>query len=467
MNKVAFKPLSVKNNDEINFDIYKEVVQQLRDKLTNIFNNSNIFVKYVEGRVKSEDSLKKKMLNDGLEFNKKNLEKNIFDVAGLRIVCLYKDDIKKIIDDILGSGIKKINSKDYLTTPKESGYSGFHLIVEVPINGQKISAEIQIRTLGMDLFAILDHMLNYKMDINLMKFLKQDLDFFSHYENGLENSCKYNLYEYLRSSKGLFDCLAMSLAVADRRLSELNRNLNKNCNSNNSGKNYFFNLDMSKYNDAMNILNNIMNNEISFVIDDRKIVEHKVGRVKEEKNILSKIDRNYSGCIDNVDIYEEMSKMSDIVGYRLVCPFLCDIGLTFDKLKTYARENPNLIRIPKDKIQDYVGKPKENGYSSYHINALVNINAYDDTKASEWVSAEIQVRTLAMDLWASYQRKLAYHRDVIECQDLLFSFAILCRNIDEAFEPFGKVIRGIPNNSLIEVSDNLPYFTSKMRIKKK
>lgn len=465
MNEVMSKSLAVRSNEKINFDIYKEVVQRLGATLTETLskNDSDIFVKYVGGRVKSEDSLKKKMASDGLEYTKENLEKNIFDVAGLRVVCLYKDDIEKIVDKIENSGIKIIKKKDYLRYPKSSGYSGFHLIVEVPIQGKRINAEIQIRTLGMDLWSSLEHMVVYKQISNLEKFLSEDFEFFLHHENGLENNSLYNSYEYLNNPIKLFDYLAVAINTADEKLSELNKKHRNRSNVENN----LLNLDMSMYNEAMNILSDIMNKEISFVKDGRKLVEHKVGRVKEEKNVFSKLARNNIGSINDVDIYVEMAEMSDIVGYRLVCPFLCDIDLVVDKLKSYANNHPNVIEIPDDKIQDFVTNPKENGYSSYHVNARVNVNAKDSTKEAKWVKTEIQVRTLAMDLWASYQRKLGFHKDISEYKDILSSLAVLFRNIDETFEPFGRIIRGISNNSLIEIGDNLPYVSNKVKVKKK
>jgi ppGpp synthetase/RelA/SpoT-type nucleotidyltranferase len=468
MHENDYKFLAVNNdNKEIDFDIYKEVVQRLGDNLTNILNNDDdIFIKYVGGRVKSENSLRKKINTDGLEYNRKNIEENIFDIAGLRVVCLYKDDIERIVEKIVDSGIRIVKYKDYLTVPKASGYSGFHLIVEVPIEGRIYNAEIQIRTLGMDLLACLDHGIRYKKIPNLEHFLADDFDFFSHCENGIEHN-DYNTYEYLRSSTALFSLLANAIDEADEKLSELNE-LNRNNNMEHDIDNSYYGLDMSKYNEAMVILNEIINKEISFMVGDRKLVEHKVGRIKNEKNVFSKFARNNFDSIDEDNIYAEMSKMSDIVGYRLVCQFLCDIDLIASKLKKYASENPNVIRIPDDKIQDFVNNPKENGYSSYHINAFVNINYKDSDKEPEWVRTEIQIRTLAMDFWASYQRKLGFHKDCDEYQELLSSFAMLCHNIDESFEPFGRVIRGISDNSVnsvIKLGNNLPYFP-KMKVKK-
>lgn len=431
----------VKNsNNKLDFTAYKEATDSLKKQLKDIFmsEDSSIFVKYISGRVKSEESLKKKMAKDQLEYNKDNVEAHIFDVAGVRIVCLYKDDIYKIIDKITESGFKIKKYKDYLTNPKKSGYSGYHLILEYEVDGKVVNAEVQIRTLGMDLWSSLEHIIRYKKSYSLEKSIINDLDFFTHYENGLIDNSSYII-------SNMFDNLSNMINVSDDVLTNLSKkSIVDNDNNYNNNINV---LDKSNYETALKILDNIMRNDISFIYNGKKIIEHKSGRLKNDKSIYSKLRRKYKGNIDNIDINSEMLNMSDIVGYRLVVPFLCDIDLAFNMLKDYSLRYPNVIWISDDMVEDYVKNPKDNGYSCYHVNGYVNVNYNDPSKMPKWIRVEIQIRTLAMDLWASYQRKLCFHKKETHYKELLYEFSEICREIDNEFSNYGKVVRGTKNNN--------------------
>ena len=103
----------------------------------------------------------------GLEFNLKNIDKSIKDVVGVRIICSFLPDVYDLIDIIKNSNIiRVIGEKDYITNPKDSGYRSYHILVEVPVDlirgKEYVKAEIQIRTLAMDLWAGLNHKLSYK-----------------------------------------------------------------------------------------------------------------------------------------------------------------------------------------------------------------------------------------------------------------------------------------------------------------
>lgn len=124
-------------------------------------------IEHIKTRIKSADSIIKKLHNDGYDFTIENVEKYINDIVGVRIICTFEYDIKDIVDIIRKSNlIKVIKEKDYIKHPKEIGYRSYHMIVEVPvemINGVVyVKAEIQIRTLAMDLWASLEHKLCYK-----------------------------------------------------------------------------------------------------------------------------------------------------------------------------------------------------------------------------------------------------------------------------------------------------------------
>ena len=109
-----------------------------------------------------------------------NLIDKINDVAGLRVVCTLKDDIffiKDLIKQI--PGVHVLKEKDYVTTPKKSGYTSYHMIVEVPVRlTQKtinVKCEIQIRTLAMDFWASFEHKIKYKTDKEVSKKTSKEL----------------------------------------------------------------------------------------------------------------------------------------------------------------------------------------------------------------------------------------------------------------------------------------------------
>lgn len=126
-------------------------------------------IEHVKTRIKSYDSIIKKMEKDNIPFSAENVEKYINDIVGLRIVCSFPSDVYDLINIMKNSSlIKVIHEKDYINNPKPSGYRSYHLIVEVPVEliNEKyiVKAEIQIRTLAIDLWANLNHKLVYKAD---------------------------------------------------------------------------------------------------------------------------------------------------------------------------------------------------------------------------------------------------------------------------------------------------------------
>ena len=125
-------------------------------------------------RIKSAESIIHKMKTRKIQLTYKNMIEDINDIAGIRIVCPLKKDIfsiKNLIEKI--PGINVLKEKDYVTHPKKSGYSSYHLIVEVPITLSRqniyVKAEIQIRTIAMDFWASLEHKVKYKPEEEIGK----------------------------------------------------------------------------------------------------------------------------------------------------------------------------------------------------------------------------------------------------------------------------------------------------------
>lgn len=121
----------------------------------------------IRTRLKSPVSIRNKLTAKGLPFTCASIEQNLSDVAGIRVVCSFVDDVYKLADTFLRQDdVTLITRKDYIAEPKENGYRSLHLIVAVPIfleNEKRImKAEIQLRTAAMDSWASLEHQLNYK-----------------------------------------------------------------------------------------------------------------------------------------------------------------------------------------------------------------------------------------------------------------------------------------------------------------
>lgn len=126
-------------------------------------------IEHIKTRIKSADSIINKLYKDNLEFTLDNVENYINDIVGVRIICAFESDVYELIEIIRNSNIiHVINEKDFITNPKKTGYRSYHLIVEVPVEliNEKVmvKAEIQIRTLAMDLWASLEHKLKYKSE---------------------------------------------------------------------------------------------------------------------------------------------------------------------------------------------------------------------------------------------------------------------------------------------------------------
>lgn len=128
-------------------------------------------IENIKSRLKNADSLIEKLNRKGYPVTVESIEKNIYDVAGVRVVCTFLEDIYLLADCLLEQDdIKLIEKKDYIENPKESGYRSLHLIVEVPIflehEKRPMKVEVQLRTISMNFWASLEHQLQYKKDIS-------------------------------------------------------------------------------------------------------------------------------------------------------------------------------------------------------------------------------------------------------------------------------------------------------------
>lgn len=126
-------------------------------------------IEHIKSRIKTPESIVKKLKNRGLDSTIENMREFINDIAGIRVICSFTSDIYRIAEMIRNQNdIKVISVKDYIISPKESGYKSYHMIVSVPIYLSDCvidtKVEIQIRTVAMDFWASLEHKMNYKLN---------------------------------------------------------------------------------------------------------------------------------------------------------------------------------------------------------------------------------------------------------------------------------------------------------------
>ena len=152
------------------------------DVLNNEFsleNDRNPF-EAINCRIKTPQSIVNKMRRKGIEITVENIEKNLNDVAGIRVICSFIDDIYVLCEKLcLQDDITVVEIKDYITKPKPNGYRSLHLILEIPIFLSKekkpMRVEVQFRTIAMDFWASLEHKLKYKKNIGKAEEISAEL----------------------------------------------------------------------------------------------------------------------------------------------------------------------------------------------------------------------------------------------------------------------------------------------------
>lgn len=137
-------------------------------------------IEHIKSRIKTSESIVKKLKKHGYESNIDNMVKYVNDIAGIRIICSFTSDIYRIAEMIANQNdIKVLSVKDYFQNPKPSGYKSYHMLVTVPIflSDRIVDAkvEIQIRTVAMDFWASLEHKIHYKFEGNAPQHIKDEL----------------------------------------------------------------------------------------------------------------------------------------------------------------------------------------------------------------------------------------------------------------------------------------------------
>ncbi len=159
--------------------IYSIAIRELETKIGILKDEFETFYNYnlidhIDTRIKTTQSIIQKMKKKNISLTYKDMIENINDIAGIRIICPLKKDIFSIKDIIKNiPNINILKEKDYVTKPKKSGYSSYHIIVEVPVTLSQqniyVKVEVQIRTIAMDFWSTLEHKMKYKSEEELSK----------------------------------------------------------------------------------------------------------------------------------------------------------------------------------------------------------------------------------------------------------------------------------------------------------
>lgn len=165
--------------------LYDSAIKEIDTKLQILSNEFKLEHKYnpiehITSRIKSMESIAKKIRKDGRELTVENVVKYVNDVAGIRVICSFVSDIYRIADAIAKqSDVKVLKVKDFIVNPKPNGYRSYHMIVAIPIflSNKVIDTkiEIQIRTIAMDFWASLEHKIYYKFEGNAPEHMREEL----------------------------------------------------------------------------------------------------------------------------------------------------------------------------------------------------------------------------------------------------------------------------------------------------
>ncbi len=144
------------------------------------YSNKHNPIHHIESRVKTLASIIKKLESLGLPLTITSAKKMLHDIAGVRIVCCYVDDIYRISELLLKQDdVSLVEKKDYIECPKENGYRSLHIVVDLPVYLSQgkvfIPVEIQIRTVAMDFWAALEHGIRYKSPSEVPAFINDEL----------------------------------------------------------------------------------------------------------------------------------------------------------------------------------------------------------------------------------------------------------------------------------------------------
>lgn len=400
---------------EIEF-VYQKAMDKLKFKFDSLLEEFSEFkennpIEHIKYRIKKMDSIEGKLKRKGKEFNLENIQ-SLNDIVGVRVVCSFLSDAYEMIEWVnQDDEIKILSTKDYINYPKDNGYRSYHFNIEIPIwfQGKEIyvKAEIQIRTIAMDMWASLEHKIWYKKGITLPKDIENEIlsanQLCMHVDTYLNKLATQDNYHNQK------ECLQVPVPQ-DKR----------------------YEIEKMKYQYAMESIKQIVLS-LSDGYNLQNLVnpiEHINSRLKNDEAIYFKLSRfGHEFTVDNMNQY-----VNDVAGVRIVCSFLSDLEEIvhlfkgdFDNKSGFEKLG---IQIVEEK--DYVTNPKKSGYRAYHF--LLNVPLFLN-HGLEYVKVEVQIRTIAMDMWASLEHKLCYHKEVDEAvSNKLLSLADTIMTIDDRMD---------------------------------
>ncbi len=402
--------------------IYQLALNKLKNKFDSLYLEfstleDNNPIEHLKYRIKKLDSIEEKLKKKSLPPTYDNISK-LNDIVGVRIVCSFLNDLEKIIKIIENDPeIKILNHKDYITNPKNNGYTSYHLIIEIPVSLLNetvyVKAEIQVRTIAMDMWASLEHKIWYKKGIQLPQDMMEEIYKTTKVCRLVDNNLnKLSEQAPDSSQKQQLDCPLEK----DKR----------------------YEITILKYQAALKFVED----KINTIYNEYEIngltnpIEHIKSRIKTSERIVQKLIKQHQELtLDNMENY-----INDIAGIRIVCSFQSDLEEIISLLK-----RDETMKIIREK--DYVSIPKASGYSAYHLIVQVPIHLKSQTT---YVKVEIQIRTIAMDMWASLEHKLCYQKEVDS-------------SITAELKNLASVIRVIDNNMEKTIQKSRNLVTEKKR----
>lgn len=373
-------------------------------------NNGSKSIQKIKKRIKKLDSILGKLKKKGVNFTVDEIDNNIHDIIGIRIVCLTMTDVKEMIDLLCEQlhetpNITITEQKDYINNPKDSGYRAYHIQLKFKLRFGKqdyeVNAEIQVKTVIMDAWAELEHRLRYKYNSldNLPEELKED-------------------FEMLKTQ---FNILAQSGEFTDNLIAKFILGIEKL----KVGKKVKQQLDISKtllseweerqpiYQKAEDVLDSELriiyeNNKEIMNEDGYSWVQKYIHRPKSlESSVLKLKKKGKEININNIE-----KSVSDLIGYRIVCLTQNDLYECFDLIIASLSKNPNVSIVG---IKNYIEHPKASGYRGIHIQLKYKV-VYGGITYE--LPAEIQFRTAVMDAWSELEQKFKYKEEYSSRLDL-------------------------------------------------
>ncbi len=165
--------------------LFDSAIREVNTKLAILNNEFKLAhqsnpIEHITSRIKSVESIAKKMKRYGKPLTVENVKGDVSDVAGVRVICSFTSDVYRVVEAITNQNdIEVVRVKDYIKKPKETGYRSYHMIVEIPVflsdHMEKIKVELQIRTIAMDFWASLEHKIKYQFGDGAPQDIKLEL----------------------------------------------------------------------------------------------------------------------------------------------------------------------------------------------------------------------------------------------------------------------------------------------------